>query len=103
MSRADDWRGRGGHFSWRPAAGNVSSVEVFHVEIGDPGAPVVLLMHGWPTSSIDWYDVAAVSNGNIFLPLSNLTQAQQLMLDPQSWPHVSAALTPSAFPKAWAP
>jgi pimeloyl-ACP methyl ester carboxylesterase len=178
MSRADDWRGRGGYFSWRPAAGNVRSVEVFHVEIGDPGAPVVLLIHGWPTSSIDWCDVAdllsprfrvcaldfpgygfsdkphgwgyslardqeliefyladvigagtavmvahdrgdsvallqaaqcaqgrsatelehlILSNGNIFLPLSNLTQAQRLMLDPQSWPHVAAALTPRAL------
>jgi len=178
MPRADDWRGRGGYFSWRPATGIASSVEVFHVEIGDAGAPVVLLIHGWPTSSIDWCDVAArlsasfrvcaldfpgygfsdkppgwgyslardaeliefylaevigadtavivahdrgdsvallqaahcaqgrsatgiehliLSNGNIFLPLSNLTQAQRLMLDPQSWPHVAAALTPRAL------
>jgi pimeloyl-ACP methyl ester carboxylesterase len=178
MSRADDWRGRGGYFSWRPAAGNVSSVEVFHVEIGDPDAPVALLIHGWPTSSTDWCDVATrlstrfrvcaldfpgygfsdkpqgwgyslardqeliefyladvigagtavivahdrgdsvallqaaqctegrsatalehliLSNGNIFLPLSNLTQVQRLMLDPQSWPHVAAALTPTAL------
>lgn len=35
-----------------------------------------------------------LSNGNIFLPLSNLTQAQRLVLDAQSWPHVAAALTP---------
>jgi hypothetical protein len=56
--RADDWRSRGGYFTWRPAEGDASAVEIFHVEIGDPGAPVLLLIHGWPTSSIDWFDVA---------------------------------------------
>lgn len=45
--RADDWRSRGGYFSWRPEQGDASSVEVFHVEMGDPGAPVLLLIHGW--------------------------------------------------------
>ena len=61
--RADEWRSRGGHFSWRPAEGNASSVEIFHVEIGDPGAPVLLLIHGWPTSSIDWFEVANQLSG----------------------------------------
>ena len=59
IQRADDWRSRGGHFSWRPAAGDAPPVEIFHVEMGDPGAPVVLLVHGWPTSSIDWLEVAS--------------------------------------------
>jgi hypothetical protein len=58
MPRAEDWRGRGGFFSWRPAAEDVAPVEIFHVELGDSGAPVLLLVHGWPTSSIDWFDVA---------------------------------------------
>jgi pimeloyl-ACP methyl ester carboxylesterase len=62
-SRADEWRSRGGHFSWRPAEGNASPVEIFHVEMGDPGAPVVLLIHGWPTCSIDWYGVASQLSG----------------------------------------
>ena len=35
-TRADDWRSRGGHFAWRPAQEDASSVEIFHVEIGDP-------------------------------------------------------------------
>jgi pimeloyl-ACP methyl ester carboxylesterase len=61
--RADEWRNRGGHFSWRPAEGNASSVEIFHVEMGDPGAPVLLLVHGWPTSSIDWFEVANQLSG----------------------------------------
>jgi len=174
--RADDWRSRGGRFSWRPAEGDGSSVEIFHVEIGDPGAPVMLLIHGWPTSSIDWFEVASrlsarfrvcaldfpgygfsdkpqgwgyslrrdeeliefylssvigaeagvivahdrgdsvallhaaryaegrsamriehlvLSNANIFLPLSNLTEAQRQMLDAESGPQIAAALTPS--------
>ena len=184
MPRAEDWRGRGGYFSWRPAAGDAVPVEVFHVELGDPGAPVLLLIHGWPTSSIDWFDVAGqlsarfrvcaldfpgygfsgkpqgwgyslgrdaeliefylaevigagaavmvahdrgdsvalvhaarcaqgrsatrlehlvLSNGNIFLPLSNLTQAQRQILDAESGPQVAAALTPAALAEAWAP
>ena len=61
--RADDWRSRGGYFSWRPAQGDASWVEIFHVEMGDPGAPVLLLIHGWPTSSIDWFEVAGPLSG----------------------------------------
>jgi pimeloyl-ACP methyl ester carboxylesterase len=176
--RADDWRDRGGYFTWRPTEG-VASVRIFHVEMGDnPAAPVLLLIHGWPTSSIDWYPVASqlsarfrvcaldfpgygfsdkplgwgyslsrdeeliefylaqvihadecvivahdrgdsvallhaarcaegrsatrldhlvLSNGNIFLPLSNLTGAQRRILDPQSGPQIAAVLTASAL------
>jgi Alpha/beta hydrolase family len=57
MPRADEWRSRGGYFSWRSTVEDALPVEVFHVEMGDPGAPVLLLIHGWPTSSIDWFDV----------------------------------------------
>jgi pimeloyl-ACP methyl ester carboxylesterase len=180
-SRADDWRSRGGHFSWRPAGEDASPVEIFHVEIGDPGAPVLLLIHGWPTSSIDWFEVASqlsarfrvcaldfpgygfsdkpqgwgysltrdeeliefylsqvvgagagvvvahdrgdsvallhaarcaegrsavrlehlvLSNGNIFLPLSNLTGAQRQALDAQSWSQLAAVVTPSRLAEA---
>jgi len=176
--RADDWRSRGGHFSWRPAGEDATPVEIFHVEIGDPGAPVLLLIHGWPTSSIDWFEVAGplsarfrvcaldfpgygfsdkplgwgysltrdaeliefylsevigaeagvvvahdrgdsvallhaarcaegrssmrlehliLSNGNIFLPLSNLTEAQRQALDAESWSQLAAAVTPSVL------
>ncbi len=180
-SRADDWRSRGGHFTWRPTEGGASSVEIFHVEIGDPEAPVLLLVHGWPTSSIDWFEVAnqlserfrvcaldfpghgfsdkppgwgysltrdeelieyylsevigadaavavahdrgdsvallhavrcadgrsavrlqhlVLSNGNIFLPLSNLTEAQRGMLDRETGPQIAAAVTPSQLAEA---
>jgi len=148
---------------------------IFHAELGDPHAPVLLLVHGFPTSSIDWYDVAGelsqdhrvcfldfpgfgfsdkpvgesytlrrdcellehylvnvlgmasaavvahdrgdsvalalaarcasaetgfelshlvLSNGNIFLPLPNLTAFQRLALDPATAPQVTANVTP---------
>ncbi len=176
VGAADEWRSRGEYFSWQPAGGGVPSVDIFHVELGDPDAPVLLLIHGWPTSSIDWFGAASqlsarfrvcaldfpgygfsdkppgwgyslardeeliefylaevigadagvvvahdrgdsvallhavrcaqgrsatrlehlvLSNGNIFLPLSNLTGAQRQMLDKQSWPEVAAVLTAS--------
>ena len=58
MARADEWRSRGSYFSWRPADGDAASVQIFHLELGDPDAPVLLLIHGWPTSSIDWFAIA---------------------------------------------
>jgi pimeloyl-ACP methyl ester carboxylesterase len=175
-SRADDWRSQGSYFLWRPADEDASPVQIFHVEVGDPDAQVLLLIHGWPTSSIDWFDVAGqlsgrfrvcaldfpgygfsdkppgwgysltrdeeliefylsevlgaeagvavahdrgdsvallhaarcaegrsatriehlvLSNGNIFLPLSNLTAAQRHILDRQSGPQITAALAAS--------
>jgi pimeloyl-ACP methyl ester carboxylesterase len=179
--RAEEWRSRGGYFTWRPAQEDASSVEIFHVEIGDPGAPVLLLIHGWPTSSIDWFEVAGqlsgrfrvcaldfpgygfsdkpqgwgyslardeeliefylaevigaesavivahdrgdsvalvhaarcaegrsavrlehlvLSNANIFLPLSNLTQAQREALDAKSWSQLAATVTPAVLAQA---
>ena len=178
VPRAEEWRRHGGYFSWRPAAEAASPVEIFHVEMGDSGAPVLLLIHGWPTSSIDWFDVAGqlsasfrvcaldfpgygfsdkppgwgyslvrdeeliefylaevigakagaivahdrgdsvalihaarcaegrsaaglqhlvLTNGNIFLPLSNLTEAQRQALDAESWSQIAAAVTPSVL------
>jgi pimeloyl-ACP methyl ester carboxylesterase len=58
MTRAEEWRNRGGYFCWRPAGDTADPVQIFHVELGDPGAPVLLLVHGWPTSSIDWFEAA---------------------------------------------
>src|SRR5262249_3111859 len=181
MARAEDWRSRGGYFSWRPAAEDAMPVEVFHIELGDPGAAVLLLIHGWPTSSIDWFAVAGqlsdrfrvcaldfpgygfsgnprgggyslargaeliefslaemlgaeaavivahargdsvalvhaarcadgrsatrlehlvLSNGNIFLPLSNLTQAQRRILDAGSGPQIAAVLSAPVLAQA---
>ncbi|MEZ5320654.1 MAG: alpha/beta hydrolase [Microthrixaceae bacterium] len=58
-SRADRWYERGTRYTWRPAAGPAAGrdVDIFHVEAGDPDADLVVLIHGWPTCSIDWFDV----------------------------------------------
>jgi pimeloyl-ACP methyl ester carboxylesterase len=57
-TRADSWRARGSHFAWSPAREDARPVQVFHVELGDSNAPVLALVHGFPTSSIDWFEVA---------------------------------------------
>ena len=174
-ARAETWRARGGRFSWRPGDGAAAEVGIFHVEMGDPEAPVLALVHGFPTSSIDWFEVAGplserfrvcaidfpgygfsdkprgwgyslqrdadlldhylaevvgadsvvmlshdrgdsvalihaarvregearvgldhllLTNGNIFLPLSNLTDAQRMMLDPTASEQLLPNLTP---------
>jgi pimeloyl-ACP methyl ester carboxylesterase len=181
MTRAEAWQSQGGYFSWRPAEPGASAVDIFHVELGELDAPVLLLIHGWPTCSIDWSAVASelstrfrvcaldfpgygfsdkpqgwgyslqrdeeliefylseligadagvvvahdrgdsvallhaarfaagqsatgldhlvLSNGNMYLPLSNLTGAQRQILDKQSWPAIAAALTPSRLAEA---
>ncbi len=58
ISRAEAWRACGAHFSWSPAGESATPVNVFHVELGDPDAPVLALVHGFPTCSIDWFEVA---------------------------------------------
>jgi len=174
--RAEIWRSRGGFFSWRPSDAGAAEVEIFHIELGDPDAPLLALIHGWPTSSIDWFAVAdqlsdtfrvcaldfpgygfsdkpqgwgyslsrdeellefylsqvvgaaagvvvghdrgdsvallyaarcaqaqsamrlehlVLSNGNMFLPMSNLTGAQRQILDARSWSQIATALTPA--------
>ena len=57
-ARAEAWRARGAYFSWRPPGEDATPVDVFHVELGDPEAPVLTLVHGFPTCSIDWFEVA---------------------------------------------
>ena len=172
------WLQGGSFFEWRPARGPDQSVRVFHAELGNDDAPVLVLLHGFPTSSIDWSDVVErlsethrvclldfpgygfsdkpgdwpyslfldaelvahylttvvgarrgtvlshdrgdsvalllhhlarsgaleveldgliLSNGNIFLPLANLTTFQKLVLDPGSAGAVLDQLTPEAF------
>lgn len=172
MNRAEEWRDRGGYFAWAPKSGDAAEVRCFHIELGDPNAPAVVLVHGFPTSSVDWIEVADqlstryrvcamdfpgfgfsdkplgwgyslqrdaevlehyiadvlgldsmimlahdrgssvaiihttrgdsraklehlfVTNGNVYLPLSNLTQAQRLMLDPATGPSLLGQATP---------
>jgi pimeloyl-ACP methyl ester carboxylesterase len=178
--RAREWLDAGGFFDWAPAEPrrHAAELRIFHAERGDPEAPILLLLHGFPTSSIDWYDVAGalsvehrvcvldfpgfgfsdkpkgesytlrrdahlvehylgevlgaragaivahdrgdsvalafaarcasgqsafdlrhlvLSNGNVFLPLSNLNPFQRLVLDPSSAPEVLEAVTPEAL------
>ena len=172
--RAREWLDGGGFFDWdRP--GFDGELRIFHRELGDPDAPPLLLVHGFPTSSIDWFDVVdalsrerrvcvldfpgfgfsdkprdgsytlerdcelvghyldevvdaaegavvahdrgdsvalafarscaagdvsfeltnlVISNGNMFLPLSNLTEFQRLVLDPETASAVLEQITP---------
>lgn len=177
--RAREWFERGALYVWQPTSGEAAgrSVDVFHVEVGPRDAPPLVLVHGFPTSSIDWCDVVdrlsgtfrvcaldfpgygfsgkpcdwpysleldaellvhylrdvlgiaacrvvahdrgdsvallihhklsrstvlsgltiehlVLSNGNIFLPLANLTTFQKLILDPDRARQVLDALTP---------
>jgi pimeloyl-ACP methyl ester carboxylesterase len=172
MDRADEWREQGSTFTWRPRTGDADAVELFHVEVGDPGAPPIVLVHGFPTSSVDWIDVAdrlrdrfrvcamdfpgfgfsgkplgwgysldrdaealdhyvaevlgldsmvmlahdrgssvamihtthvdssvrlehlVLTNGNVFLPLSNLTEFQRRVLDPAAGPALLEHVSP---------
>ena len=57
--RAQHWLAAGDHFSWVPRESlePVGSLNIFHAEFGDPEAPVLVLVHGFPTSSIDWRDI----------------------------------------------
>ena len=172
--RAADWKSRGSTFSWSPGDG-AAPVEIFHVESGDSSNPTLLLVHGFPTCSVDWLDLVellsddfrvcaldfpgygfsdkplgwgyslprdaalldyylaevvgvsaatvmahdrgtsvsmlhtinsvagstatsvehlVLTNGNIYLPLSNLTDFQRLVLDPASAPKVLEIMTP---------
>jgi pimeloyl-ACP methyl ester carboxylesterase len=174
--RAGAWRDRGSYFSWAPPDGSAPAVDIFHVEGGDPANPTLLLVHGFPTCSVDWFDLGillsqrfhvcaldfpgygfsskptawgyslgrdaalldhyladvlgkesavviahdrgtsvsllhtinaaagrtktkvdhlVLTNGNIYLPLSNLTDFQRMALDPETWPTVKEIMTPA--------
>jgi pimeloyl-ACP methyl ester carboxylesterase len=175
--RAGEWLAAGSFFEWSPPQPTdaTSTLRIFHAEFGDADAPILTLLHGFPTSSVDWYDVVGtlsrehrvcvidlpgfgfsdkpkgerqslkrdsellghylteilgvrsgaviahdrgdsvalvfaercaspdapfelshliLSNGNMFLPLSNLNEFQRLVLDPKSAAQVLKALTP---------
>jgi pimeloyl-ACP methyl ester carboxylesterase len=174
--RAGAWRDRGSYFSWAPPDGSAPAVDIFHVEGGDPATPTLLLAHGFPTCSVDWFDLGillsqrfhvcaldfpgygfsdkpvgwgyslvrdaalldhylaevvgkdsaivvahdrgtsvsllhtidaaagrtktkvdhlVLTNGNIYLPLSNLTDFQRMALDATTWPTVKEFISPA--------
>jgi len=179
-ARAHEWLQAGQFFSWRPPAdgSDTAELQIFHAEFGEADAPVIVLVHGFPTSSVDWYDIVprlgashrvcvldfpgfgfsdkpkgarytvardallldhyvreivgaergvvvahdrgdsvaltfaarcqegsspfeitqlVLSNGNVFLPLSNLTRFQQLVLHEDTASAVLEATTPEAL------
>src|ERR1700740_2145470 len=63
--RAREWLEKGAFFDWTPAsrAGREGALKIFHAEFGDPEADALLLVHGFPTSSIDWFDVVEQLSG----------------------------------------
>jgi len=63
--RAQEWLEAGDFFGWaaRDGASGADELQIFHAEFGAPDAPVVLLVHGFPTSSVDWYDVVPLLSG----------------------------------------
>jgi pimeloyl-ACP methyl ester carboxylesterase len=176
-SRAAAWRDQGAFFDWAPATGG-PAVRIFHGSTGPADGPVLLLVHGFPTSSVDWFDVVpalaarfrvcwldfpgygfsdkpadfpyslqldadllehfltevmgadrgtvvahdrgdsvalilhersasgaaaiaidhlVLTNGNMFLPLSNLTPFQRVVLDPTTAPELLGSLAPEAL------
>jgi pimeloyl-ACP methyl ester carboxylesterase len=57
--RATRWLEVGDYFEWTPPTGAEAShpLRIFHAEFGNEELPFLLLVHGFPTSSIDWHDV----------------------------------------------
>ena len=172
MNRGDSWREKGSYFSWSPRRTDAAEVRCFHVELGAADAPPIVLVHGFPTSSVDWFEIGDLlsdryhvcamdfpgfgfsdkplgwgyslqrdadvleyymtdvlglestilyahdrgssvamvnttrrdskvnlehlflTNANICLPMSNLTQAQRVMIDPELGPVALAQGTP---------
>ena len=53
----DDWLRGGTHFGWASTteANAGAEVEIFSRRCGTPGAPALVCVHGFPTSSIDYH------------------------------------------------
>ncbi|OBB83761.1 alpha/beta fold hydrolase [Mycobacterium sp. 852002-30065_SCH5024008] len=56
-----EWQTGGTELRWRSttAANDAHEVAVFSRRCGTPGAPALVLVHGFPTSSIDYFALAA--------------------------------------------
>ncbi|MCV7261319.1 alpha/beta fold hydrolase [Mycobacterium shimoidei] len=57
MDIFDEWRAGGTEIRWRSTteANNGAEVAVFTRRCGTPGAPALVCVHGFPTSSIDYF------------------------------------------------
>ena len=69
---------------------DVDGVEVFYREAGDPGAPTMLLLHGFPTSSTQYKEL-----------IDRLSDRFHLVA-PRRW-SPGAPMTSSSSPTALAP
>jgi pimeloyl-ACP methyl ester carboxylesterase len=59
---AVDWCEAGDYFSWGstlPENADHGALNIFHMCQGNPDNPAVLMIHGYPTSSLDWAALAA--------------------------------------------
>ncbi len=57
---AAEWRERGSYFSWEsrlPENEEFGELDVFHIEEGNPADPAIVFIHGYPTSSFDYYEL----------------------------------------------
>ena len=72
---------------------DVLSLESMIVLAHDRGSSVAMI-HATGGESRVALEHLFITNGNIFLPLSNLTQAQRLMLDSETGPALLAQMTP---------
>jgi pimeloyl-ACP methyl ester carboxylesterase len=59
MDVFDEWRSGGTQITWRSttAANDGAEVTIFSRRCGTPGAPALVCVHGFPTSSIDYFAV----------------------------------------------
>lgn len=66
MNRFEEWRDGGTELRWRSttAANEGREVSVFARRCGTPGAPALVLVHGFPTSSIDFCALATELGGD---------------------------------------
>lgn len=65
MDIFEDWLRGGTHFTWASTTPDNAGaeVEVFSRRCGTPGAPALVCVHGFPTSSIDYYALAGELSG----------------------------------------
>ena len=63
---AEDWYRGGDYFEWTSTTvnNNGAGVNVFYRIFGDPSNPQLLLVHGFPTSSIDFREMIGMLEGD---------------------------------------
>ena len=67
---AAEWQRRGGYFQWQSTASEnarFGELEVFHIQEGDPRNPAILFIHGYPTSSFDFWELFDLLRADYYL------------------------------------